>query len=106
MITNCDHLSRLKFSRVPPAAFTEHGVIMAASVLNSPRAVEMSVFVVRAFVRLRDAARTNAEIGRQLALLERRVTQHDSALKELFATIRGLVDQPRLPRKQIGFRAG
>ncbi len=63
VITNCDHLSRLKFSRVLPWAFTEHGAIMAASVLNSPRAIEMSVFVVRAFVRLRDVARTNAEIG-------------------------------------------
>ena len=55
-----------------PWAFTEHGAIMAAAVLNSPRAVEMSVFVVRAFVHLRDFARTHAELGKQLATLERR----------------------------------
>ncbi len=104
VITNCDHLSRLKFSRVLPWAFTEHGAIMAASVLNSPRAIEMSVFVVRAFVRLRDVARTNAEIGKQLALLERRVTAHDGALKEVFFAFRGLLQPARPPRKQIGFR--
>ncbi len=53
VVANCDHLARLKFSPVLPNAFTEHGAIMAASVLNTPRAVEMSVYVVRAFVRLR-----------------------------------------------------
>ena len=105
VITNCDHLGRLKFSRVLPWAFTEHGAIMAASVLNSSRAIEMSVFVVRAFVRLRDVARTNVEIGKHLALLERRVTAHDGALKEVFSAIRGLLQPARLPRKQIGFRA-
>jgi hypothetical protein len=90
--------------RYLPMAFTEHGAIMAASVLNSPRAIEMSVFVVRAFVRLRDVARTNAEIGKHLALLERRVTAHDGALKEVFSAIRGLLQPVRPPRKQIGFR--
>jgi hypothetical protein len=90
--------------RYPPLAFTEHGAIMAASVLNSSRAIEMSVFVVRAFVRLRDVARTNAEIGKHLALLERRVTGHDAALKEVFSAIRGLLQPARVPRKQIGFR--
>lgn len=104
VVTNCDHLSRLRFSTVPPWAFTEHGAIMAASVLNSSRAIEMSVFVVRAFVRLRDVARTNSEISKHLALLERRVTAHDGALKEVFSAIRGLLQPARLPRKQIGFR--
>lgn len=91
--------------RYAPMAFTEHGAIMAASVLNSSRAVEMSVFVVRAFVRLRDAARLNTEISRQLASLERRVTDHDGALKEVFGAIRGLLHPSPLPRKRIGFRS-
>ena len=90
--------------RYLPLAFTEHGAIMAASVLNSSRAIEMSVFVVRAFVRLRDVARTNAEIGKHLALLERRVTAHDAALKDVFSAIRGLLQPPRIQRKRIGFR--
>ena len=91
--------------RYAPMAFTEHGAIMAASILNSPRAVEMSVFVVRAFVRLRDAARLNTEISKQLASLERRVTDHDGALKEMFVVIRGLLQPAPSPRKRIGFRA-
>ena len=92
--------------RYPPLAFTEHGAIMAASVVNSSRAIEMSVFVVRAFVRLRDVACTNAEIGKHLARLERRATGHDAALKEVFSTIWRLL-QPvaQFPRGQIGFRA-
>src|SRR6266446_3992806 len=53
VVTNCDHLARLRFSPVLPRAFTEHGALMAATVLNSPRAVAMSLFVVRAFVRMR-----------------------------------------------------
>lgn len=69
--------SAVNISRRPsscPRAFTEHGAIMAATVLNSPRAVEMSVFVVRAFVRLREHARGHAEITKRLDALERKVT--------------------------------
>ena len=105
VVTNCDHLTRLKFSRVIPWAFTEHGAIMAASVLNSPQAVEMSVFIVRAFVRLRGAARTHAEIAKHLRALERRVTAHDSQLRQVFEAIRGLLQPPLKPRKAIGFRS-
>ena len=103
VVTNCDHLTRLKFSPVLPWAFTEHGSIMAASVLNSQRAVEMSVFVVRAFVRLRDLARTHAELARHLAALERRVTVHDADLKAVFVALRRLIEPPSKPRRQIGF---
>ena len=78
--------SRRGGRRKRPWAFTEHGAIMAASVLSSPRAVEMSVFVVRAFVQLRDFARTHAELGNQLATLERRVIAHDADLKQVFST--------------------
>ena len=88
-----------------PWAFTEHGAIMAASVLNSPRAVEMSVFVVRAFVHLRDFARTHAELGKHLATLERRVVAHDADLKQVFAALRRLLEPPKPPRPQIGFKA-
>ncbi len=54
VVTNCDHLARLKFSRTLPYAFTEHGALMAANVLNSPEAVKMSVYVVRAFIKQRE----------------------------------------------------
>lgn len=86
-----------------PWAFTEHGAIMAASVLNSPRAVEMSVFVVRAFVRLRDFARTHAEVAAKLTALERKVAGHDEDLKRMFAALRALLNHPTKPRRPIGF---
>src|SRR5260370_18827233 len=63
VVTNCDHLARLKFSSRLPYAFTEHGTIMAASILNSPRAVEISVFVVRAFIRIRELALAHRELA-------------------------------------------
>jgi hypothetical protein len=89
--------------RYAPWAFTEHGAIMAASVLNSPRAVEMSVFVVRAFVRLRDLARTHSELAAKLTALERKVAGHDEDLKQMFAALRALIDPPTKPRRAIGF---
>lgn len=88
-----------------PWAFTEHGAIMAASVLNSPRAVEMSVYVVRAFVRLRDVARTHSEVAKQLAALESRVTAHDEDLKQVLGALRLLLETPARSRRPIGFRA-
>ena len=96
-------LKRGQHMKYGPLAFTEHGAIMAASVLNSPSAVEMSVYVVRAFVRLRDFARTHAELGKQLATLERRVVGHDEDLKQVFAALRRLLEPPAGPRRPIGF---
>jgi hypothetical protein len=89
-----------------PWAFTEHGAIMAASVLNSFRAVEMSVFVVRAFVRLRDFARGNAELAAKLRQLERRIGGHDQELAEILAVIRQLTVPLARPRRAIGFTQG
>jgi len=86
-----------------PWVFTEHGAFMAASILNSPRAVEMSVYVVRAFVRLRDFARTHAELAKQLEVLERRVAGHDGDLKTVLAGLRELLKQPVKPQRRIGF---
>jgi hypothetical protein len=87
-------------------AFTEHGAIMAASVLSSPRAVEMSVFVVRAFVRLRDFARGHVELAAKLRQLERRVAGHDSEIAGIIEAIRQLTSPPATPRRAIGFTQG
>ena len=73
MVTNCDHLGKLKFLPRAPYAFTEHGAIMAATLLKSPRAVEVSVFVVRAFVKLRQLALSHKELAAKLAELERKL---------------------------------
>jgi len=103
VVTNCDHLRNLKFSPTRPWAFTEHGAIMAASVLNSMRAVEMSLFVVRAFVRLRMLARNHAELAAKIDALERRVDGHDEDLEEMFDAIRALLAPHVRPRRPIGF---
>jgi hypothetical protein len=87
-----------------PWAFTEHGAIMAATVLNSQQAVEMSVFVVRAFVRLREFARGHREIVNRLDALEKRVAGHDEDLQQMFQALRVLLDPARKSGRRIGFR--
>ena len=104
VVANCDHLSRLKFSPVLPFAFTEHGAIMAASVLNTPRAIQASVYVVRAFVKLRELLATHRELSHKLAELERKVSGHDEAIRSLVVAIRQLMNPPMEPKRgRIGF---
>lgn len=86
-----------------PYAFTEHGAIMAASVLNSQRAVEMSIFVVRAFVRMREALASNQQILTKLTELERQVEGHDTSIQELVEAIRELMEPPPASARRIGF---
>jgi len=85
-------------------AFTEHGAIMAASVLSTSQAVEMSVFVVRAFVRLKDLARGHAALAASLAALERKVIGHDADLKAVFAALRAIIEPSKKAGRPIGFR--
>jgi hypothetical protein len=99
------HLEKLRFSRTQPFAFTEHGAIMAASVLNSPRAVEVSVLVVRAFVKLRELLFTHKELAKKFTELESRLANHDVAIQQLLQAIRQLMHEPPAPPKpRIGFR--
>lgn len=88
-----------------PLAFTEHSAIMAASVLNSDRAVEMSVYVVRAFVQLRAVLLDHKALADKLAALERRVSHHDNSLAEVIEAIRALMAQPKSAHRPIGFTA-
>ena len=92
--------------RYLPYAFTEHGVIMAASVLNTQRAIDVSVYVVRVFVKLRELAVNNLEIMDKLAQIERRLVGHDKAIAGLFDAIRQLMTlpAPAHKRRKIGFR--
>jgi len=97
--------------RTPPYAFTEHGAVMAANILRSERAVQMSVFVVRAFIRMRAVLTDTRELASKLAALERevkaRLDTHDSAIVDVLSRIMDLIDPPKLPeppRKKIGFR--
>lgn len=90
-------------TRYRPFAFTEHGAIMAATVLNSERAIEMSVFVVLAFVRLRRAIAGNQHILAKLAELERRLETHDNEIQDLMEAIRELMTPEEPNRRRIGF---
>jgi hypothetical protein len=103
VVANCDHLSRLKFSPTLPFAFSEHGTIMLASVLNSPIAVSTSVHIVRAFVRLREMAGLHRDLARKLDELEKK---YDSQFAAVFDAIRGLMQPLAAPRRRIGFGAG
>ena len=104
VIANCDHLENLKFSKAMPLVFTEHGAIMAASVLNAPKAVEVSVFVVRAFVQLREVLAGHKELAHKIALLERKLGDHDDQILVLVEAIKQLMDPKPPPKtRQIGF---
>jgi phage regulator Rha-like protein len=90
--------------RYAPYAFTEHGAIMAATVLNSERAVEMSVFVVRAFVRLREMLATNQQLASKIDELEQRLDTHDASIQELIEAIRELMAPEPASGRRIGFQ--
>lgn len=107
VVTNCDHLKNLKYSHVTPLVFTEHGTIMAASVLNSSKAIEVSVFVVRAFVQLREMIVGHKELAHKIAHLERKLGDHDEQILALVEAIKQLMDPKPPPRKRrIGFHTG
>ena len=100
VVTNCDHLKHLKFSPTLPYAFTEHGVIMAANILNSERAIQVSVQVVRVFVHLRQILATHVELARKLEALEKK---YDKQFKVVFDAIRELMEPPEPKKRPIGF---
>ena len=118
VVTNCDHLARLKFSKSLPFAFTEHGAIQASNVLASPQAVEMGVYVVRAFVRLREVLASSRELAAKLDALEQKTEllslRHETfagntraQLKQVFEALRQLMAPPVEPAKRpIGFVTG
>ena len=114
VVANCDHLAKLKFSKSLPFAFTEHGAIQAANVLSSSQAVEMGIYVVRAFVRLRELVAAHHDLAKRLADLEEKTEalalQQDTfahntrvQLKQVVEAIRQLTTPPNPPSRPIGF---
>lgn len=107
VVTNCDHLTQLKFSPVLPHAFTEHGAIMAATVLNSPPAVAMSIYVVRAFIQMREHLASNAAIFKRLAEIDKTLLQHDASLRDIYHKLLPLLQpSPEPLKRRIGFAPG
>jgi len=106
-VANCDHLSKLKFSKSLPYAFSEHGSIMAASVLNSQRAIEVSVYIVRAFVKIRRMIADHKELSRKIAQIEQHLAEHDDQIIELIQAIKQFLKPDPPPKKRrIGFQTG
>jgi len=90
--------------RVAPYAFTEHGVLMLSSVLNSERAISVNIQIMRIYTKMRELLMTNQEILLKLEQLERKVDGHDEDIQVIFAHLKQLLDPPQQPRPRIGFR--
>ena len=96
-------LANLKFSK-QVRVFTEHGALMAANILNSPRAVTMSVYIIRAFVKMREDLAANAAILKRLAEIDKSLLLHDTALRDIYQKLRPLLaPEPAPPKPEIGF---
>ncbi len=104
LVTICDRFITLKHSIVAPYAFTEQGVAMLSSVLNSERAVQVNIAIMRAFVKLREILSTHKELAYKLAELEQKIEKHDEEIKAIFDAIRQLTAPPEPREKKIGFR--
>jgi len=90
--------------RTLPYAFTEQGVAMLSSVLNSERAVQVNIAIMRAFVKLREILTTHRELAEKIAELESKYRQHDDKIQDVFEAIRELLEPPQVsPKRRIGF---
>jgi hypothetical protein len=100
VITSCDHLRNLRFSKSYPYAFTEHGALMASNILSS----KMSVFIIRAFIAHREMLAANSTILRRLAEIDKTLLIHDRSLREMYQKLVPLLQpQPTPSRKELGF---
>jgi len=107
LVTNWHRFEPLKHSGSLPNVFTEHGVAMLASVLRSERAVKISIFIIKAFVKLRELLSTHKEVSRKLKELEQRIEGHDGEIKSIFDAIRKLMEPSGQGAKgKIGFVGG
>ena len=100
VVANCDHLQSLKFAKTNPYAFTEHGAIMLASILNSDVAISTSIAIVKAFIAMRKLAMEHESLGRRIDALEKK---YDSTFASVFAALRKLIEVPSPVRRPIGF---
>jgi len=106
VVAICDHLKSLKFSSQLPYVFTEQGVAMLSTVLNSERAIQVNIAIMRAFVKLRQILSVNKELAHKLSELERKIEKHNEDIQAIFEAIRQLMAPPPVkPERQIGFNA-
>lgn len=89
-----------------PYAFTEQGVAMLSSVLNSKRAVQVNIQIMRIFTKLRELVLSHKDLRRKIEALERKDKQHDKQIESVFEVLKQLLTPPEKPKRQIGFRSG
>ncbi|MCR4336755.1 MAG: ORF6N domain-containing protein [Candidatus Omnitrophica bacterium] len=105
VVANCDHLKILKFSSANPYVFTQEGVAMLSSVLNSERAIEVNIQIMRVFIKLREIMMSHKDLIHKIEGLERKFKEHDKKFVLVFEAIRQLLTEPEEPSKEpIGFR--
>ena len=104
LVTNCDRFRTLKHSSVMPRAFTEQGVAMISSVLNSDRAIQVNIAIMRAFVQLRKIALSHTELTKKIKKLENKLVEHDEQFQVVFEAIKALMREEEKPKRRIGFQ--
>lgn len=105
LVTNCDRLKTLKHSSVMPHVFTEQGVAMLSTALNSERAIQVNIEIMRTFVRLRQILATHKRLASKLGTLEKRLDRHEDKIQAVFEALRRLMDPPpsEKPKIPLGF---
>ena len=101
LVTNCDRFSTLKHSSTNPYVFTEQGVSMLSSVLNSSKAIEVNIQIMRAFVKIREMILTHKDLSKKISNLEKK---YDKQFAMVFQAIRELIEMPKKETKKIGFK--
>ncbi|MDB5226471.1 MAG: hypothetical protein JWN78_664 [Bacteroidota bacterium] len=104
IIKDHPHLLNLKYSPNLPNVFTEHGAVMLASVLNSDRAIEVNIQIVKIFTRIRDMLLTHKDVLLKIEQLEKKVSRHDQDIQLIFNAFKKLLEEPKKPRTPIGFK--
>ncbi len=104
VVAKCDHLKSLKFSSALPFAFSEHGAVMLASVLNSETAINVNVQIIRIFSKMREMLLTHKDILLKLESIEKQVANHDEKIGLIFEYLKELLHNPNPPREMIGLR--
>lgn len=104
VVANCDHLRNLKYSPYLPYVFTEYGTVMLANVLNSPRAIQVSIRIVEIYIEMREYLLTNKDLLIKMEQLEKRVDKQDLKVSLVFDYLKKFMDAQNKPRKQIGYK--
>ncbi|MFN6946652.1 MAG: ORF6N domain-containing protein [Cytophagaceae bacterium] len=105
VVAFCDHLKKLKFSPNLPYAFTEHGAVMLASVLNSDRAIDVNIQIVRIFIKMREMLLTQKDLLLKFEEMEKRIAGQDDKIYQIFDYLRQYINEQETPRPEIGFKS-